>query len=78
MCHDFHVLGRVATMDTATQHSKLSYQNYLEYTKCVRAYLVLFGSKSFIILLIIIWTQHYNKIFRKHHFFYEILPVCAY
>ena len=35
MCHDFHVLGRVATMDTATQHSKLSYQNYLEYTKCV-------------------------------------------
>ena len=25
----------VATMDTATQHSKLSYQNYLEYTKCV-------------------------------------------
>ena len=32
MCHDFHVLGRVATMDTATQHSKLSYQNYLEYT----------------------------------------------
>ena len=33
--HDFHIFMFLVGLLLWTQHSKLSYQNYLEYTKCV-------------------------------------------